>query len=631
LDSTVSKEDKEKLIAALREWGALDGDLKFTTDLHVSSRRGYDRAPGGGVNGAPTPSKINSLSDVLSSHVWTQMSFYFNYVMQTTMFQPKGGMDMIGKGFYKQIAKLVRLNTKVTGIRQDDKGVAATWTDTVTGKTGVATADYMVCTLPATILAQMDIQVSDAKKAAIKAIPYSGQVKIGLEMKSRFWEQKYSIYGGHSFTDQAIGLISYPNYDFFKDKPAVLLGAFQWRRRIHAGGDDARKADRGGFGARQRVPPRRIPPRIHERCLGGMEPDAVDPWLLRHVDRGKPGDPLPEPRLDGRAHRVGGRTCLLLRLLDGGGAALLARCDHAPAQARSGRIREPRDERTHYAHDQARSALDDRHGGGRFGHVYGHVQHGSGQGLQFQRPAQAGRRQGRQRADPWRGCGGDDRCAGTVARGYKVQVLEYNDRVGGRSWTLQGGDTYTELGGATQTCQFAPGNYINPGPWRIPWHHHGLIHYCHELGIALEPFMQVNYNAYVHNTKAFGGKPQRYRHIQADFYGHVGELLAKSVNAGALAQTVSKEDGEILLEALRSWGALDRNMRYVKGLASSGRRGYDKEPGGGFRRCPNRPNRLMCKRFYVRACGVRSAAICNGITSPRSSNRSAAWASGQGL
>ena len=170
--------------------------------------------------------------------------------------------------------------------------------------------------------------------------------------------------------------------------------------------------------------------------------------------------------------------------------------------------------------------------------------------------------------------------------GYKVQVLEYNDRVGGRSWTLQGGDTYTELGGATQTCQFAPGNYINPGPWRIPWHHHGLIHYCHELGIALEPFMQVNYNAYVHNTKAFGGKPQRYRHIQADFYGHVGELLAKSVNAGALAQTVSKEDGEILLEALRSWGALDRNMRYVKGLASSGRRGYDKEPGGGLSAVP---------------------------------------------
>jgi monoamine oxidase len=166
--------------------------------------------------------------------------------------------------------------------------------------------------------------------------------------------------------------------------------------------------------------------------------------------------------------------------------------------------------------------------------------------------------------------------------GYKVQVLEYNDRVGGRSWTLRGGDTYTELGGATQTCGFAPGNYINPGPWRIPWHHHGLMHYCHELGVALEPFMQVNYNAYVHSTQAFGGKPQRYRHIQADYYGYVGELLAKSVNKGALSDTVTKEDGEILLESLRSWGALDKNFRYVKGRDSSNRRGWEKEPGGGL-------------------------------------------------
>src|SRR3974390_1626827 len=38
--------------------------------------------------------------------------------------------------------------------------------------------------------------------------------------------------------------------------------------------------------------------------------------------------------------------------------------------------------------------------------------------------------------------------------GYKVQVLEYADRVGGRCWTLRGGDTYTELGGFSQKCEF---------------------------------------------------------------------------------------------------------------------------------------------------------------------------------
>jgi len=170
--------------------------------------------------------------------------------------------------------------------------------------------------------------------------------------------------------------------------------------------------------------------------------------------------------------------------------------------------------------------------------------------------------------------------------GYLVEVLEYNDRVGGRAWTIKGGDSFTELGGATQNCEFASGNYINPGPWRIPTEHGGLIHYCHELGVGLEPFQQNNYNAYLHSTSAFGGKPQRYKTIQADYYGHVSELLAKAVNQNALADTVSTEDAEILLESLRSWGALDRNMRYVKSNASAGRRGWEKGPGGGLTAVP---------------------------------------------
>ncbi len=112
--------------------------------------------------------------------------------------------------------------------------------------------------------------------------------------------------------------------------------------------------------------------------------------------------------------------------------------------------------------------------------------------------------------------------------GYKVTVLEYNNRSGGRNWSLYGGDTYTELGGATQHVQFDPGQYINPGPWRLPHHHYGILHYANRLGVGLEPFQQVNYNAYVHNTNAYGGKPKRYREVQADFHGHVAELLAKS-------------------------------------------------------------------------------------------------------
>src|SRR4051794_26271587 len=46
--------------------------------------------------------------------------------------------------------------------------------------------------------------------------------------------------------------------------------------------------------------------------------------------------------------------------------------------------------------------------------------------------------------------------------GYKVTILEYQDRAGGRNWSIRGGDTYTELGGATQHCEFDKDLYINP-------------------------------------------------------------------------------------------------------------------------------------------------------------------------
>lgn len=166
--------------------------------------------------------------------------------------------------------------------------------------------------------------------------------------------------------------------------------------------------------------------------------------------------------------------------------------------------------------------------------------------------------------------------------GYKVQVLEYNARAGGRNWSLRGGETYTELGGFKQSCEFAKDLYINPGPWRIPYHHHGMIDYCRMLNVPLEPFVQVNYNAYLHNTQAFGGKPQRFREVKADYQGHIAELLAKATNQNALDEELTQEDREKLLESLRTWGALDKDFRYKASHAGSERRGFKKNPGGGL-------------------------------------------------
>jgi len=226
LDTKLTAEDNDRLKEALRNWGMLDGDMKYAKNLRSSSHRGYDLPPGGGVNGAPQPSDLLPFDQVVKSGIATNMAFFMNEEFQTTMFQPVGGMGMIGKGFARQVGELITYNAKVTKLFQDKTGVSVTYTDTAKGGTVEAKADYCVCTIPLAVLSQIETNLTDKKTAAIQAVPYSNSVKIGLEMKRRFWEEDSEIFGGHSFTNQDISLISYPNFDYFKDGPAVLLGAF---------------------------------------------------------------------------------------------------------------------------------------------------------------------------------------------------------------------------------------------------------------------------------------------------------------------------------------------------------------------------------------------------------------------
>ena len=183
--------------------------------------------------------------------------------------------------------------------------------------------------------------------------------------------------------------------------------------------------------------------------------------------------------------------------------------------------------------------------------------------------------------------------------GYKVQVLEYNDWAGGRTWSLYGGDQYTELGGTTQKVEFAKGLYFNPGPWRIPHGHRAILHYCKLLNVPLESFCQVNYNAYLHSTKAFGGKPKRFREVSADFNGHVAELLAKATSQNRLDDSVTIDEKEALLTALKEWGTLDKDYQYRRSNPVSNMRGYDVSPGGGLASVPEDSDPIPFKQLVT--------------------------------
>ena len=172
--------------------------------------------------------------------------------------------------------------------------------------------------------------------------------------------------------------------------------------------------------------------------------------------------------------------------------------------------------------------------------------------------------------------------------GYECTVLEARARPGGRCWTVRRGVTETETSGATQTCEFDDGYFYNPGPMRIPGHHHTTLDYCKEFGVDLLTFTNFNEAAYLYRD---GFPRMREREVHTDWRGYTSELVAKAVNQKALDLPLTKDDRENLLEYLRVEGGLSPDYFYNKKDSAHSRpngevdvpRGYTEWPGAGLR------------------------------------------------
>ncbi|HWC62767.1 MAG TPA: FAD-dependent oxidoreductase, partial [Rhizomicrobium sp.] len=103
----------------------------------------------------------------------------------------------------------------------------ATYVDSLKGgPPQKVTAEWCVCTIPASILSQIPMNVGTPMKNAINQLPYEAALKIGLQFKRRFWEEDEQIYGGITFTDQPNAMLGYPNYKYFTKGPGVILGSY---------------------------------------------------------------------------------------------------------------------------------------------------------------------------------------------------------------------------------------------------------------------------------------------------------------------------------------------------------------------------------------------------------------------
>ncbi len=156
--------------------------------------------------------------------------------------------------------------------------------------------------------------------------------------------------------------------------------------------------------------------------------------------------------------------------------------------------------------------------------------------------------------------------------GYKVTVIEARNRIGGRAWTIRGGDRIVQMGRPDQVASFDSGLYFNAGPARLPSTHRVILGYARKLGVALEPFINVNRNA----GWDFGGKVRSDRQMAMDMRGHLGELLAKAIDRRALDQDVPRAELDQLRKFLNFYASLNASGAYEP----DGRSGYVVEPGG---------------------------------------------------
>jgi monoamine oxidase len=226
MDQQVTSEDKNLLIDYLVNEGYLSkNDLTY----RGTEGRGFKVNPGGGISPGPgVPSDPLAFHDLLQSKLGHMYHSVHEFTQQATMLQPVGGMDQIAKAFEKRVGKMISYNTEVTNLVNQADKVEVHVKNTATGKASVVTGDFCLCTIPLSVLGQIDNNFSDKFKTALKSASYMPVGKIGLQMGRRFWEEDDAIYGGHVFTDtKGINLISLPSGNW-QGKKGTLLGYYSF-------------------------------------------------------------------------------------------------------------------------------------------------------------------------------------------------------------------------------------------------------------------------------------------------------------------------------------------------------------------------------------------------------------------
>lgn len=224
LDVPLSVEEQEKFLEYLIGEGHLD---RQSLNYLGTGGRGYIRPPGAGPNpGEPT--QPYSLEQLLHSGLYDIISSVSGFSQQKTMFQPIGGMDRIAKAFEERVGNQIAYGAKVTRLQQSNDQVLIDYQDVSSGESRQVSGDYCLCTIPLSVLRNIENDFNDEFSSHISAVSYEPTCKLGLQMKTRFWETEDHIYGGHTLTHNSeVGNISYPSTGWQTQK-GIIQGVYNF-------------------------------------------------------------------------------------------------------------------------------------------------------------------------------------------------------------------------------------------------------------------------------------------------------------------------------------------------------------------------------------------------------------------
>ena len=140
--------------------------------------------------------------------------------------QPIGGMDQIPKAFAQRVGQLIRYETVVDEIRKTASG-AKVVCHNQNGQKSVIESDFIICTMPLSVLRNVPNDFSPEYKKVIAEVRYDTPAKIAFYASRRFWELDNDIYGGMSWTSREITQILNPSHGIGQ-RDGVLVGAYSF-------------------------------------------------------------------------------------------------------------------------------------------------------------------------------------------------------------------------------------------------------------------------------------------------------------------------------------------------------------------------------------------------------------------